>query len=212
MKKEGENNMCGRYQLNVKLESILFRYDIPKTVLSFYPKTEVFPSNEAPVILREDNKKFKMLKWGFKPSFTNKLLINARSESVDIKSSFKDAFKTKRCLIPANSFFEWKNVDGEKVKYKISLRNKDIFSMAGIYNSFINKAGERFDSFVILTTSSNEAMKDIHSRMPVIIDKNNEDIWLDNSIQDLAKLKKLLKPWEKGLVLNRQDSEQLKLF
>lgn len=196
-------NLCGRFQMSMDFALLLERYGIKVPEIVINPKAEVFPSGDVPVVLNQGEKKMKILKWGFSPSFAKRLIINARSETIDIKPTFKSAFNSRRCLVPANGFFEWQKTDGKSIKHRIHLGNDEIFSMAGIYDSFTDKDGSTFEAFTILTTSATEDLKRIHHRMPVILNKSDEDLWLDNDIKDFRLLKGLLRPYSERMIIEK---------
>lgn len=171
--------MCGRFQLAVELDKILERYGILETSIDFSPQNEIFPSNMSlAVINKEGQKKLKMLKWGFSVSFAKRLLINARSETVTSKSTFRESFTYRRCLIPASGYYEWKKDNEKSTKYRIYSK-ENIFSLAGIYKTFKDNEGKKYEAYTILTRDADKDIIDIHKRMPVIINKHHENIWLD---------------------------------
>ncbi|MCF8000926.1 MAG: SOS response-associated peptidase [Halanaerobiales bacterium] len=172
--------MCGRYFLNIALDELENRYGISSIPEELRDNQgEIFPSNQAPVLYNKgNNKKMELMKWGFKPSYSNNLVINARSESVHKKSLFKESFHRRRCIIPANGFFEWKEKDGTKIKHFIELNDENIISLAGIYDWF-KIDGEEKISFCILTKDAPQELINIHDRIPVIIKKKFEDEWLE---------------------------------
>ncbi|HEY8363396.1 MAG TPA: SOS response-associated peptidase [Tissierellaceae bacterium] len=192
--------MCGRFSLDASIDVIIERYKAKNTV-EFLPKEEIFPTNVAPVVINNGNNEIRMMKWGFVFDFTKNPLINARAESVDIKHSFKYSFLNKRCIIPVTGFYEWENVDGKKIKRKIFIQ-EDIFSLAGLYNTFRDKDGNPYEAFTIITTEANEDMKKIHQRMPVILPKDVEGLWLDTSFRDIKTLKTLLKPYNGKIIIS----------
>ena len=189
--------MCGRYSLSITLKDLLNRYHINnKANIEFSPKNEIFPSQKAPIVKETDDKTdIKLYKWGFSPSFTNNLIINARGESVDQKPTFKNSFLNKRCLIPVTGFYEWQNTDNKKNKYNITVKNEKVFSLAGIYDSFKNNNGDIKNAFSIITISANKKINPIHHRMPVIIEKQVEKTWLNSKIKNRKQLKNMLKPF-----------------
>lgn len=193
--------MCGRFSLDMDIDSLLNRYKAIKGIDTFNPKDEIFPTDLSPIIINRKNKELRMVKWGFMPSFTKKPIINARSETVDIKPTFQYPFYNRRCLIPATSFFEWEKVGEDKIKRKISLKGEDIFSIAGLYDIFTDDNGVRYHAFTILTTEANIEMKSIHHRMPVILPRDKEELWLDKNIKNPIILKELLKPFDHSLLI-----------
>ncbi|MTI46650.1 MAG: SOS response-associated peptidase [Firmicutes bacterium] len=190
--------MCGRYLLTVDLNTLLARYRLNDNdiQISFSPMNEIFPSNKVPVVLDKGERQIKMLSWGFNPSYAKRLIINARGETVDFKPTFKYSFLNKRCLIPATGFYEWEKVNGKSIKHQIFLDNAKIFSFAGIYNTFKDKNGRDYEAFTIITTTPSKDIERIHNRMPVILKKEDEDIWLDENNRDIGVLKSLLKPYD----------------
>lgn len=193
--------MCGRYYLNTNLEDILSRYNIKEDEIKFSSKEEIFPSEECPIVLKDNKNKLKMFKWGFKPHYGKGLIINARSETVDKKPTFRESFYKRRCIIPAKGFFEWEKKGKDKIKHTIYLENEDIFSLAGIYDTFQDEEGRVFYAFTILTTVPNNEMMKIHNRMPVIIKREHEDFWLDNNENNIGRLKLLFKPYKEKMII-----------
>lgn len=188
--------MCGRFSLDVSIDVLIERYKAIKNMEEFKLPDEIFPTNTVPIVINKDNIQLSMMKWGFMPEFTKKPIINARAETVDIKPLFRNSFYNKRCLVPATSFFEWENLDGKKIKRRISVKEENIFSLAGLYNIFRDKNGQEQESFAIITTDANEDMKKIHHRMPVILPKEMEEYWLDINFRNLDTLKSMMKPYD----------------
>ena len=188
--------MCGRYSLQRTLENLKNRYGVSTEQVSFSPRPEIFPSNEAPVVIApgEENRQLKLFHWGFSPSFASTLIINARGETIEKKATFKKSFYNKRCLVPADAFFEWKNTGDGKVKYKISLKNRPLLSMAGIYDTFKDENGNQIPSFCIVTIAAAEKLEPIHNRMPVILSPEQEKTWLNPHEKNIIPLKKCLAP------------------
>ena len=153
-----------------------------------------------------------LLKWGLTPSWSKdpsigNHMINARSETVDQKPSFKNSLKHRRCIVPANGFYEWQDVDGKKHPLYIKLKDDRLMMFAGIWDHWKNPDGNVIESFSILTTSSNELIQPLHDRMPVILDPQYKDIWLDNQVTDPEQLKPLFKPYHSDLMEMYQVSD-----
>ncbi|MBC2397658.1 putative SOS response-associated peptidase YedK [Clostridium tetanomorphum] len=165
---------------------------------------EIFPSDLTPVITTDE--KIKFLKWGFISKGNNKLVINARSESISEKPLFKKALYTNRCVLPANCFYEWKGEKGKKQKYRISVKGESIFSMAGIYDRFVDSKGLEYEGFVIITTEANYEMSSLHHRMPVIFKIGEEKSWLSEDIKEDFDLTSILKPYKNGELLIVPDN------
>lgn len=196
--------MCGRYILISDFEMLALRYNFSSTDSYAIKSGEIFPSDVMPVITQSNEKNTAVqMKWDFSP-FGKGHIINARSETVTVKTSFKNSFLSRRCIIPANGFYEWQKNGRLKIKYRIALKNEPIFSLAGIYDIFRDESGKMYNGFVILTTKPNKLMSEIHDRMPVILSKENESLWLSNSTP-LNKLTELMQPYdEKQLKVNAE--------
>jgi len=185
--------MCGRFMLDSDIEDILRQYKIINSEVDGYIKGDFYPSQKAPIILKEEGNLLKYAKWGFPFYGNKKLVINARAESIADKQMFKKSFFNARCVIPANLFYEWKEENKEKVKHEIYLKDKNIMSLGGIFKLIPDEKGNKELSFVIITTESNRQMKDIHTRMPLMIDNEVLDYWLDystpiNTINEIIRL------------------------
>jgi putative SOS response-associated peptidase YedK len=141
------------------------------------------------------------LKWGLIPFWAKEAaignkMINARAESVAEKPSYKSSFKSKRCLVAADGFYEWKKEGKAKQPYLIRREDRKPFAFAGLWSSWRDpeQGGQPVQTFTILTTSANDLMRPLHDRMPVILDRENFDLWLDPKMQDAEALQKLLVP------------------
>ena len=201
--------MCGRYYLHSSLDKLIKRYGINiGPDFDYSARPEIFPSENAPVLIAKKTRELQLLKWGFIPVFSNRIIINARSETLEHKSLFKRSLRTKRCLIPANGFFEWKKVGRSKIKYRISPYDQGLFSLAGLYDTFIDKKGDRIECFTIITGPAGEKMRDIHERMPVILHKETEKYWLEQHLNDISTVKELLKPYPEELLSFSKDNKE----
>ncbi|MCH7397113.1 SOS response-associated peptidase [Belliella sp. DSM 107340] len=176
--------MCGRYSLSKSKIELEERFQA-EMLGDFNPRFNIAPTQLLPVLTSESPKGFSFFYWGITPDFAknkpvSQKFINARSESINQKISFKSSFEKRRCLIPADGFFEWKKV-GKKTKtpYRFTLSDEGLFAFAGIWEEFENDKGESNHTFLILTTEANGIVKDVHDRMPVILKKEDEKKWLD---------------------------------
>lgn len=193
--------MCGRYTLTTgDFREIAKRYEIANdsVIKEHAPRYNIAPSQNALVIFCDENKSAGFFKWGLipfwakDPTMGNKL-INARVETVHEKPAFRRAFQKRRCLVPADGFLEWKREGDKKVPYFFHLRDNSIFAFAGLWEEFKGSSNNILRTFTILTTEANEAVKPVHSRMPVILKQENEEAWLDPNTK-LESIKDLLKP------------------
>lgn len=158
------------------------------------------PSQNVAVILNDNGiMKLDAFRWGLIPYWAKDTkigykMINARADTITEKPSFKNAFKQRRCLIPANGFYEWKKIGSDKQPYRIMLEDEKIFSMAGLWETWNSPEGEKIFSCTIITTTPNELMIDIHDRMPMILTIDDEKKWLDPE-QTVEDLKNMLQPF-----------------
>lgn len=191
--------MCFTVNVNLIKEELENRYgatliDPDKYRPSYYYHAFGLPS--LPVICSEKPSEIRLLKWGLIPSWTRNMdqaniirykTFNARSESIDSKPSFSSSFSSKRCIVPVRGFFEWQHVGNEKIPWYIYHSENEVLSMAGIYDYWIeNNTGEIYSTFSIVTSEANDLMAEIHNsekRMPVILNKTSETLWIDPSLK-----------------------------
>ncbi|MBL7828578.1 MAG: SOS response-associated peptidase [Saprospiraceae bacterium] len=190
--------MCGRYSFAPKpkqLQESLADLLLPDQLeISF----NIAPTQQAYVVTSELPARLKKMEWGLVPSWSKDgknsgKMINARSETIDEKPAFHDAFLSRRCLVPADSFYEWrKEPDGRKTPFRIFLRSEELMFMAGIWERWKQGNIEKY-TFSILTTTPNQEMSELHNRMPVILaDKFSRSKWLKN--EPMKTLLPLLNP------------------
>jgi putative SOS response-associated peptidase YedK len=201
--------MCGRFVLWIIL-AIPEHYGLPEPEKSIQPSYNIAPGQEIMLLRQGDSgRNLARMRWGLIPSWTRDLAkapksINARSEAAWDKPSFRSAIRHRRCLITANGFLEWKNTGSRKQPYLIRFENLELFSMAGIWESWKNPdTGEVVNSCAILTTNANEAVAAIHDRMPVIIRPEDYPTWLalessqeqiDTLLQPFTDMPTLMQP------------------
>jgi putative SOS response-associated peptidase YedK len=133
--------------------------------------------------------------WSKDPSIANKL-INARAETVDKKPSFKNAFKKKRCLIVADGFYEWKKEGKSKIPLYFYLKSGRPFGFAGLYETWTSPDKKEINTCAIITTDANELIKPVHDRMPVILPRDKEQVWLASDVADASVLLSILRPYQ----------------
>ncbi|GAB6068421.1 SOS response-associated peptidase [Methylothermus subterraneus] len=201
--------MCGRYTLRASRAKLLlwFRIDRDRAPESVLGRYNIAPTQEvAAVRVAADGKRELVpLRWGLIPHWakeakTDYSTINARAETVAEKPAFRFAFRHRRCLIPADGFYEWQVQPGSKRKqpWYIQRRDGEVFAFAGLWERWEPRAGtegEPVESCTILVTDANELLRPIHDRMPVILDPADYEVWLDPAQRDLERLKSLLKPY-----------------
>ena len=184
--------MCGRFTLIDSIDLIQNQFGIQDVQIEIFPNYNVAPQTNIPVIVSHESKRtLKPLQWGLIPfwakdgKIANKL-INARSETILEKPSFKHAFKKRRCIIPASGFYEWKKTKTGKEPVYIQLESKSIMAMAGIYETWKSPDGEIKETCSILTTDPNDTLKEVHNRMPVILPEEIIDDYLNSEDIDLV--------------------------
>lgn len=177
--------MCGRYVLQ-NADSIPSRFDAEfDASFSFSDNFNTAPSQLMPVITRNSPNKVQLMKWGLIPVWAKDpkigfKMINARSETIMEKPSFKSPFQKHRCLIPTTGFYEWKKEGTTKIPHFIHMQDNSMFAFAGITSVWKDAEGMEVYTYSIITTKANVLMADIHERMPVILRKDDEDMYLDN--------------------------------
>jgi len=188
--------MCGRYTLtNPDEEEIKRRFDLKKRLPKLSPRFNISPQQEVPVILNESPNEISLLRWGLIPHWAKEekigyKMINARAETILEKLSYKGPFRKHRCLVLADSFYEWKKTKEGKKPFRVMMKDDRIFCFAGIWASWKGPDKE-ISSFSIITVAPNQLMKSIHDRMPVIIPPEGEKKWLaELSDQEAVKFLK----------------------
>ncbi|MEJ8803436.1 SOS response-associated peptidase [Pontibacter sp. H249] len=192
--------MCGRYSVTPKPKgNSRIAKLLEKNLKDAHYNSA--PSQSLPVVTQDKPDVVQFFSWGLQPFWAKdaksvKRSINARAETLTEKPSFRTLLKTKRCLVPANSFFEWEVTSSGKVPHRILLKNEELFSFAGLFDEWVDKStGEVLHTYTIITTEANNLVKPIHDRMPVILSPDAEELWLDdNESQD--DLLSLLKPYD----------------
>lgn len=193
--------MCGRFTMTVTPEELMARYGVEQLTFEYQPRYNIAPAQMIPAVIEsEGERRIGQLRWGLIPSWAKDekiaySTINAKAETVHEKPAFRNSFKRKRCLLPADGFYEWQKTDGKKQPMRIMLKDKSIFSMAGIYDTWISPEGIKVHTCSIITTKPNQLMEPIHDRMPVILRREDEAIWLDREKQDVELLHSLLVPY-----------------
>jgi len=195
--------MCGRFVLVADPNAIQQAFNLdPTGVVDFAPRYNIAPTQMVPVITNEQPKKLSLLKWGLVPSWAKEeaignKMINARADGIAEKPSFRNAFKRRRCIVPASGFYEWQKGDGKaKTPMYIQVKDQDVFAMAGLWEVWNSPQGDEVHTFTIITTDANDFMASIHNRMPVILHKSDYDLWLDPKEVSADKLLPLLRPFE----------------
>jgi putative SOS response-associated peptidase YedK len=194
--------MCGRYTLSTPDDELVEAFDLPGLTFDYFARYNISPGQLAPVVAEDsEGRRAGLLEWGFLPAWKNEpkgAFINARAESVATKRSFREAFARRRCLIPADGFYEWQKVGtGQRVPHWIRPATGGPISFAGIWETWRTPGVDPRHTFAILTTDANVDVSDIHDRMPVVIATADRSAWLDRN-GDPARLGALLRPAPSG--------------
>ena len=191
--------MCGRYSIKTPPED-LFRLFAVTDMLNLEPRYNMAPMQTGPVVRDRDGKRhMDRLRWGLVPGWAQDesraaSLINGRSETVAEKPAFRDAYAKRRCLVPADGFYEWRKVAGGKQPYRVSLEGERPFAFAGLWECW-EKGAEPVETFTLLTVDADPRIEHIHHRMPVMLSEPEEFArWLDGDTEDRAVL---LRPYGK---------------
>ncbi len=190
--------MCGRFSQTKSKQDVKKRFNVKKIVEDVVPLFNIAPDSDIQVILNDTPDEVSLVRWGLLPCWAKEekssySMINARGETLLEKPAYKRLIKSKRCLIIADSFYEWKKKEGKKTPYRIMLQNEDLFAFAGLWDLW-EKNGKKIQSCSIITISPNELCADIHDRMPVILPKEKEREWLSDV--PIERALKMLKPYE----------------
>lgn len=195
--------LCGRFTLFAEYADIIDRFAIEQgiTMDEYEFSYNIAPSQSVLSVINDGMKnRMGFLRWGLIPPWAKDekigyKMINARAETLAEKNSFRTAYKSKRCLVIADSFYEWKRLpDKSKTPMRIKLKSSDLFAMAGLWEHWESPKGQSIYSCTVITTKPNELVEDIHDRMPVILKPEDEKIWLDPTIKNTEVLGGLLKP------------------
>ncbi|MBK9247142.1 MAG: SOS response-associated peptidase [Ignavibacteria bacterium] len=180
--------MCGRFTQFKKLDEFAERFDVEVPDDMLHERYNAAPTQDLPVIIIErEKKKIELMKWGLIPAWADSpaigtRMINARCETLSEKPSFRTALKTRRCLIPADGFYEWRLTGKGKQPVRISLKSEEVFTFAGLWETWKSLEGKVLRSFTIITTHANELLAPIHDRMPVILRPEQEKDWLSDDL------------------------------
>ncbi len=192
--------MCGRYVIKSEAKALAEAFDCEIGV-QLEPRYNVAPTQPVPIIrVRKDTgaRRLSLVRWGLIPHWADdptigNRLINARSETIATKPAFRDAFRYRRCLIPADAFYEWKKINSRrKQPYAIHRADGKPFAFAGLWEHWQDADGNEMDTCTILTTEAHGPVAELHERMPVILDASAHTAWLDPRHQDRDALQALL--------------------
>jgi putative SOS response-associated peptidase YedK len=202
--------MCGRFTLHASPEEVAAHFDLEEAPV-LVPRYNIAPTQPVGIVRldAQGQREWALVHWGLIPSWSKDpnigaRMINARGETVAEKPSFRAAMKRRRCLVPADGFYEWKQTGREKQPHYIRLRAGGLFAFAGLWEMWSSPDGSELDSCTIITTTPNDLMSDLHNRMPVILQPDDFAQWLgsgkDADGREVDQLQHLLRPLDEGLL------------
>ena len=200
--------MCGRYRLTAKERWLIAYFNIDPEDVEWAARWNVAPTQEVATILedrKEPKRRFRKMRWGLVPYWAKDAsfggnTINAVSETATEKPAFREPLRRRRCLIPADGFYEWKKTGSNKQAYHIGMADDGLFAFAGLWDTWNASDGREIVSCTILTTEANALLKPIHNRMPVILNPQDYDRWLDPGITNPSRVADLLRPFDARLM------------
>ncbi|MBA4075493.1 MAG: SOS response-associated peptidase [Cyanobacteria bacterium PR.023] len=206
--------MCGRYTLAHSTEDILARFRVRDLELPIAARFNIAPSNWVPIIIAnqmEGGRRIEAARWGFVAAWSRdaKPMINARSESIAVKPFFRTAFRARRCIVPADSFYEWTGDGKARKPWRVHLKDKSLMGFAGLFEDWSSRDGDEIRTCAIITVPANRVMAQFHDRMPAIIPHHLEGRWLDPTNKNLPELESILKPYPDDQIVCHRVSTQV---
>jgi putative SOS response-associated peptidase YedK len=200
--------MCGRYRLSQRKQIIEEHFDSAPWAEDWSPRFNIAPTQPVPVICQNPKKPVRelaLMKWGLIPHWAKTpsiaaSTINAKSETAATKPAFRDPLRLRRCLIPADGFYEWQRAGKSKQPYCFEVNDGELFAFAGLWDRWKDPSGNWVKTCSILTTTPNAMTAAVHDRMPVILDPDTYDLWLDPGMSDVHAASELLKPYDARLM------------
>jgi len=207
--------MCGRYSLTTPAEALENLFGVGP-LDNFLPRYNIAPSQTAPVVRVDEGgeRHWAPLRWGLIPSWAKdpsigNRMINARAETAAEKPSFRAALRRRRCLVPADGFYEWKKVGGQSQPTRIELASSGPMAFAGLWEHWRGDGGQTIETFTILTTEANRDLAAIHHRMPVILAPEHYEVWLKIGAGDVDLLRPMMGPYEAERLIARPVSRHV---
>jgi len=200
--------MCGRYRLSRRKQIVEEHFDSVCGDQDWTPRYNIAPTQPIPIIRqhpKEPRRELSLVRWGLIPSWAKGSsgavgTINARSESAATKPAFRDAFKSRRCIIPADGFYESQRTGSSQQPYCFEVSEGELFAFAGLWERWKEPTGNWIKTCSILTTAPNAVTSAVHDRMPVILNPDSYDLWLDPGFTDVTAASELLKPYDAKLM------------
>jgi len=189
--------MCGRFTLMASPEALAREFDLSEPA-ALEPRYNIAPSQPVAVVrVARGQRRLELRRWGLLPRWARDIslgarLINARAETAAEKPAFREALRRRRCLVPADSFYEWRGASGSRRPYRVHLPGDRLFGLAGLYESWQREGAAPVESCALLTVEANAVLRPLHARMPVLIDREQYGAWLDPALQEISDLLPML--------------------
>ena len=196
--------MCGRYSLIASIAELGERFGFDGADVAYSPSYNVAPTQGVLTVVAENEaRRAVRMRWGLIPSWARKAsigsrMINARAETVAEKPSFRTALRRRRCLVLADGFYEWRRTSAGKRPLRITMASGEPFAFAGLWDTWRDPQDKTVTSCTIITTGANDLLRPIHDRMPVILHREQEDLWLDHDVREPDVLREVLIPYNPG--------------
>lgn len=199
--------MCGRFVREITIPEVASEYCLDRPCFDLKPSYNIAPSSNVAIIIDDGRKRLIQSRWGLVPFWAGDLssglkMINARAETLAEKPTFKKAFMDHRCLVVASGFYEWRKEDKVKIPVYAHLKTRPHFCFAGLYNFWNSPEGESICTCTIVTVEANDILRPVHDRMPAILQKRSEALWVGQGT-DSEELHNMLKPY---------PSEEMELY
>ena len=192
--------MCARFTLSKEMEELQGRFEFDGNGLSHPPSYNIAPTQTVLAVTNGNGRHAAQMRWGLVPSWARSAsgasrMINARAETVAERPAFRSAFRRRRCLVLADGYYEWRRNGKSRTPFRITVTSEEVFAFAGLWETWRDPAGEPVMSCAIITTAANDLLSPIHDRMPVILPRHLEALWLDHNVQDSELLGSALVPY-----------------
>ena len=197
--------MCGRYTLIADLGDLAKRFEFDGSDFSYDPGYNIAPTESVLTVRNVEGREAAFMRWGLVPFWAKDLkigvrMINARAETVAEKPAFRNALKRRRCLVLADGYYEWQKTPVGKRPYRIIMKSGEPFAMAGLWETWKDPQGNVVPSCTIITTAANDFLAPIHNRMPVILPRESEEMWLDPGVAYPDSIARILTPYSSDVM------------
>jgi putative SOS response-associated peptidase YedK len=199
--------MCGRYRLSRRKQIVEEYFESASEAEDWSPRYNIAPTQPVATVRQAGaSRVLSLMRWGLVPSWATDIkignqLINGRSESLLEKPAFRDSFRQRRCLIPADGFYEWKKDGKQRQPFHFGMKDDAMFAFAGVWDRWKSANGQMLESCSILTTAANELLTGVHGRMPVILPRRHYQSWLTAPATEAERLADLLVPFDASLMI-----------